>query len=74
MSLIAFDLIHLSLPSVATIPESSWVFYAFWYFICSSDSGRGRAFDMRNDRTRPLGRGGGSGSGKDKIDALGRLL
>jgi len=37
-------------------------------------TGRGKAFDMRNDRERTRGRGGGSGSGKDKIDSLGRLL
>ena len=37
-------------------------------------SGRGKAFDMRNDREKTRGRGGESGSGKDKIDALGRLL
>lgn len=47
----------------------------------SSGNGRGRAFDTRNDRERTRGRGGGGGggsgpsvSGKDKIDALGRLL
>ncbi|XP_027336479.1 tRNA 2'-phosphotransferase 1-like isoform X2 [Abrus precatorius] len=40
----------------------------------ASPSGRGKAFDMRNDRERTRGRGGGSASGKDKIDALGRLL
>ncbi|XLU98948.1 hypothetical protein S245_013288, partial [Arachis hypogaea] len=40
--------------------------------------GRGSSFDMRNDRERTRGRGsgrgGGGSSGKDKIDALGRLL
>ncbi|KAG5099004.1 hypothetical protein JHK82_048858 [Glycine max] len=40
----------------------------------TSVTGRGKAFDMRNDRERTRGRGGGSGSGKDKIDSLGRLL
>ncbi|XP_027905482.1 tRNA 2'-phosphotransferase 1-like isoform X2 [Vigna unguiculata] len=40
----------------------------------ASSSGRGKAFDMRNDREKTRGRGGESGSGKDKIDALGRLL
>ncbi|BAT97765.1 hypothetical protein LR48_Vigan11g072600 [Vigna angularis] len=40
----------------------------------ASPSGRGKAFDMKNDREKTRGRGGGSGSGKDKIDVLGRLL
>ncbi|KAG4379203.1 hypothetical protein GLYMA_17G199600v4 [Glycine max] len=37
-------------------------------------TGRGKTFDMRNDRERTTGCGGGSGSGKDKIDSLSRLL
>uniref|UniRef100_A0A0R0FIL3 2'-phosphotransferase n=1 Tax=Glycine max TaxID=3847 RepID=A0A0R0FIL3_SOYBN len=44
------------------------------YAHASPSTGRGKAFDMRNDRERTRGRGGGSGSGKDKIDSLGRLL
>ncbi|XAR63177.1 2'-phosphotransferase [Bertholletia excelsa] len=37
--------------------------------------GRGRSLDMKDSRERSRGRGGGGGSsGKDKIDALGRLL
>ncbi|KAK7300407.1 hypothetical protein RJT34_11251 [Clitoria ternatea] len=41
----------------------------------SGGSGKGKAFDMRNNRERTRGRGGDrSGSGKDKIDALGRLM
>ncbi|CAI8592719.1 unnamed protein product [Vicia faba] len=41
-----------------------------------SGNGRGRAFDTINDRERTRGWGGGSvsGSGTDKIDALGSLL
>ncbi|XVE74023.1 hypothetical protein DITRI_Ditri11bG0165600 [Diplodiscus trichospermus] len=35
--------------------------------------GRGRGQEMKHDRERSRGRGGGSG-GKDKIDALGRLM
>ncbi|XLR61993.1 hypothetical protein S83_012665 [Arachis hypogaea] len=48
------------------------------YAHSSSSGGRGSSFDMRNDRERTRGRGsgrgGGGSSGKDKIDALGRLL
>lgn len=43
----------------------------------SRSGGRGRGGTMRDDRERSRGRGGGGGggsSGKDKIDALGRLL
>ena len=46
----------------------------FLIFMFNFGSGRGKAFDMRNDREKTRGRGGESGSGKDKIDALGRLL
>ncbi|KAL4381716.1 hypothetical protein AHAS_Ahas04G0161300 [Arachis hypogaea] len=46
--------------------------------LLSGSGGRGSSFDMRNDRERTRGRGsgrgGGGSSGKDKIDALGRLL
>ncbi|KAF2603017.1 hypothetical protein F2Q70_00024652 [Brassica cretica] len=49
---------------------------AFSSFSQSSRSGgRGRGNERDNDRRRPQGRGGGrGGGGKDKIDALGRLL
>ncbi|XP_022757072.1 tRNA 2'-phosphotransferase 1-like [Durio zibethinus] len=39
----------------------------------NTSGGRGRGREMKYDRERSRGRGGGSG-GKDKIDALGRLL
>ncbi|GLT51931.1 hypothetical protein SLA2020_253020 [Shorea laevis] len=40
----------------------------------SRSGGRGKGWDMKQDREGSKGRGGGSSSGKDKIDALGRLL
>ncbi|XP_024023089.1 tRNA 2'-phosphotransferase 1 isoform X1 [Morus notabilis] len=41
----------------------------------NTSGGRGRDLEMKNDRQRSRGRGsGGRGGGKDKIDALGRLL
>ncbi|GKU88395.1 hypothetical protein SLEP1_g2664 [Rubroshorea leprosula] len=48
----------------------------FSSFPLSNRSGRGRGFDVKHDLERSKGHGGGSGcsSGKDKIDALGRLL
>ncbi|KAJ4727136.1 tRNA 2'-phosphotransferase 1 [Melia azedarach] len=50
---------------------------SFASFAQSSKSGggaRGRGFDIKNDNERWKGRRGGGGGGKDKIDALGRLL
>ncbi|XP_059651562.1 uncharacterized protein LOC132299116 [Cornus florida] len=36
--------------------------------------GRGRGLEMKDSRERSRGRGGGGSGGKDKIDALGRLM
>lgn len=49
-----------------------FTFVLFW--VCGS-GGRGRSMVMKDyNRERPKGSGGGRGGGKDKIDALGRLL
>lgn len=61
--------------SMLLVLTKSWTFYA-WYFVGSSGNERGRTFDTKNDRERTKGRGGGgaSGPGKDRINAIGRLL
>lgn len=67
-----------------TNSSSSSSFSASFARSYGSNGGRGRDFEMKNDRERPTGHrrggsssgggGGGGGGGKDKIDALGRLL
>lgn len=42
--------------------------------MCSGGCVGGRGKGWENDRERSRGRGGGGRGGKDKIDALGRLL
>ncbi|XP_028123968.1 tRNA 2'-phosphotransferase 1-like isoform X2 [Camellia sinensis] len=74
----------LSLPPVrfralaimdSTISNRTSSFSAFAH--SGRSGGRGRGFELKDNRERSGGRGGGSsggGSGKDKIDALGRLM
>ncbi|GMP42945.1 hypothetical protein CsSME_00012506 [Camellia sinensis var. sinensis] len=59
----------------STISNRTSSFSAFAH--SGRSGGRGRGFELKDNRERSGGRGGGSsggGSGKDKIDALGRLM
>ncbi|KAI5679739.1 hypothetical protein M9H77_00966 [Catharanthus roseus] len=59
--------------SSSSSSSSSASFSAFSH--SSRSGGRGRSMVMKDyNRERPKGSGGGRGGGKDKIDALGRLL
>ncbi|XWS45921.1 hypothetical protein CRYUN_Cryun14cG0020800 [Craigia yunnanensis] len=67
-------LAHDTLPLMENSNLNDTTSSSFSSFAHSNRSGgRGRGQELKHDRERSRGRGGGSG-GKDKIDALGRLL